>query len=367
MKLLLVDGHYYLYRSFFAIRDLRNSRGQPTNAIYAFTKALRKMLADLRPTHGAVLWDGGIPARRLTLQPSYKQQRAPMPDDLRAQEDSVKDLCPLLGLPSICLPQTEADDLIASLTRAAEQTDASAEVVIASADKDLLQLVSDRVAVYSTAKADLARDAAAAAASVAPPSSYVLLRASSVVDKWGVPPTAIADILSLTGDAVDNIPGVAGVGEKTAAALLQEFGSLDALLETLAVTPEKIAKPALRAKLWEARDRVLQNREMVRLDEDIPSPLSWNEMRIQPQPAPLIEFLRTCEFRSLLAEVVAEWPEASAGSPSAPDQAQAPVSAPASAPNPASARPSVPLSAPQKPEQTDFFADLETVPLHKRA
>lgn len=352
MKLLLVDGHYYLYRSFFAIRELRNSRGEPTNAIYAFTKALRKMLTDLHPTHGAVLWDGGIPARRLELQPAYKQQRAPMPDELRAQEEPVQKLCPLLGLPSICQPETEADDLIASFTRAAEAHNPAAEIIIASADKDLLQLVSDRVSVYSTAKADLARAAATGLSGSRPAgpagpasapvsaSGFVLLGPAAVLEKWGVPPETIADILSLTGDSADNIPGVPGVGEKTAAALLQEFGSLDAIL----AAPERIAKPALRQKILEARPGILQNREMVRLDEDIPLPVPWSTLEFHPRPAPLVEFLRTCEFRSLLTEVVTEF-----GMATPPSAVSETAPAPARTASPAA-------------HQTDFFASLEPTP-----
>lgn len=353
MKFLFVDGHYYLYRSFYAIRDLRNSRGEPTNAIYAFTKALRKMLADVRPTHGAVLWDAGIPARRMELQPAYKQQRPSMPDDLRAQEESVMRLCPLLGLPSIELPETEADDLIASLTRAALDAHPAAEVVIASADKDLLQLVQEQVRVYSTAKADLARlDSASppqGAGSVS--AGFVLLGVDAVRAKWGVPPERIADVLSLTGDSADNIPGVPGVGEKTAAALIQQFGSLEALL----AAPQEIAKVGLREKILSSREIIRQNAEMVRLDRDLSCPLAWEEMAWCPQPTALVEFLRDCEFRSLLAEVEAEvaqvksdsccLPVAEAALPESPRNGDAQVSSLVSA-------------------QTDFWAVLESPAPH---
>ena len=154
VKLLLVDGPYYVYRSFFAIRELSNSRGEPTNAIFGFVKVLRKMLRDLQPDRAAVLWDEGLPHRRTQLQPDYKQQRAEMPELMRPQIAHIRRLVPLLGIASLRQPDTEADDLIASYTCAAERD--GMEVVVATNDKDLFQLLNDRVHVYSTNKADFA-------------------------------------------------------------------------------------------------------------------------------------------------------------------------------------------------------------------
>src|SRR5579885_3164010 len=114
VKLLLIDGHYYVYRSFFAIRELSNSRGEPTNAIYGFIKTLRRMVKDLSPDLGAVLWDEGLPARRTELQPAYKQQRAEMPVEMRPQLDYIQKVVPLLGFHSVSIANTEADDLMAS-------------------------------------------------------------------------------------------------------------------------------------------------------------------------------------------------------------------------------------------------------------
>ena len=121
MRLLLVDGHYYLYRSYFAIRGLKNSRGEPTNAIYGFVKALRKMLLDLKPDLAAVIWDAGLPERRTTLQPAYKQHRDEMPNDLDLQQEPLRQVIPHLGVKNILLPNTEADDLIASYVVAAQK------------------------------------------------------------------------------------------------------------------------------------------------------------------------------------------------------------------------------------------------------
>jgi 5'-3' exonuclease len=291
MKILLVDGHYYLYRSFYAVRNLSNSRGEPTNAIYAFTKALRKMLADLQPTHGAVLWDAGLPERRVALQPAYKEQRPPMPDDLAAQEDQVMSLCPLLGLHSLSIPSTEADDLIASYTKAAPE---DANVIIATSDKDIYQLVNDRTRIYSTAKADLERVGQAA--------GFTLLGPAEVEEKWGVPAGAIGDVLSLTGDSSDNIPGVPGIGGKTASALIRQFGGLDEMLARL----DNVEKATLQEKLRSHVDLIQTNREMVRLDENIPLPAGWDSLRIAPRHDELLSFLRGCEFKSLVAEVEKE-------------------------------------------------------------
>lgn len=288
MRLLLVDGHYYLYRSFYAIRGLRNSRGEPTNAIYGYLKALRRMLADLRPDRAAVIWDAGLPARRTSLQPEYKQNRTAMPDDLRPQEAWLQENLPLLGTPGLSLPDTEADDLIASYATAAAR--AGAEVVIATNDKDILQLVSPSIRIYSTAKTD------------APAGGHALLGVDEVQAKWGVPPGQIADVLALTGDASDNIPGVPGIGSKTAVALVSAHGPA----ATWLADPSLITNPKLREKIVGARTRILANREMVRLDDDIPLPTPWEALNIRPDYPALLDALRRCEFRGLVSEIEAE-------------------------------------------------------------
>ncbi len=294
-RLLLVDGHYYLYRSFFAIRGLTNSLGEPTNAIFGFTKALRRMIADVRPDRAAVIWDRGIAARRSELQPAYKAQRPSMPDDMKAQEQRMQDLVPLLGVASLWLPDTEADDLIASY---AVQHDG--EAVIATNDKDILQLVNDRICIYSTNKTDLPVPEPDAPKSAAP--QFALLGIDAVRKKWGVEPAQIADVLALTGDSSDNIPGVDGVGQKTAAALVNQFGSVEALL----ANPEKIASERTRAKILEQRQRVIDNRSMVGLDFDLVLPQPVESLAIAPRYPELIEEIRRCEFRTLLAEIEKE-------------------------------------------------------------
>ena len=286
MRLLLVDGHYYLYRSFFAIRELRNSRGEPTNAIFGYAKALRKMLADVQPDRAAVIWDRGLPARRVTLQPAYKQNRSAMPDDLRPQGDWLQENISLFGPASHAVQDTEADDLIASYAAAAVKD--GAHVVVATNDKDILQIVSESVKIYSTSKES--------------PGGFALLGTPEVRAKWGVEPGQIADVLALTGDASDNIPGVPGIGPKTAVALIAQFGSVERLLEN----PGLIAQGKLREKITTSAGLIRANREMVRLDDKLELPAPWQSFEICPKYPELIAALRDCEFRSLLKEVEEE-------------------------------------------------------------
>lgn len=290
MKLLLVDGHYYVYRSFFAIRDLSNSRGEPTNAIYGFVKTLRRMVKDLSPQLGAIVWDEGLPARRTDLQPAYKQHRAEMPVEMRPQLDFIRELVPMLGFRSVSLPDTEADDLMASY--ACEAVQRKIEVILATNDKDLFQLVADGVRIYTTNKADLA----------SPKDSFALLDRPCVQKKWGVPPERIGDVIALIGDSVDNIPGVTGLGPKNAAHLLKTHGTLDALMNGL----HAVQNARIREKLLAARDQILQNREMVKLDTDLPLPAPLDALRIEPQYEQLIATVEKCEFKSLLQEIRAE-------------------------------------------------------------
>jgi 5'-3' exonuclease len=287
MKLLLIDGHYYVYRSFFAIQGLSNSRGEPTNAIFGFTKTVRLMIKHLQPELGAIFWDEGLPQRRVELQPAYKETRKEMPSPMIPQLDFIRNtLTPLLGFTNIALPNTEADDLMGCYSIAACKK--NVEVILATNDKDLYQLVGPCVTVYSTAKADLA----------SPKDAFALLGAEEVTRKWGVPPELIGDVLAISGDTVDNIPGV-GIGRKTAANLVREHGDLDRLLANL----DAVKSVKTREKLREGRERILQNRKMVQLDCDLELPVAIGHMRIRPDYEPLIEALEKCEFKSLLQEV----------------------------------------------------------------
>src|SRR5437764_3456880 len=287
MKLLLTDGHYYVYRSFFAIPNLSNSRGEPTNAIFGFTKTLRLMLKHLQPQLGAVFWDEGLPQRRVELQPAYKETRKEMPKPMIPQLDFIQKLTPMLGFRNISLPDTEADDLMGCYAIAACKR-SGMDVVLATNDKDLYQLVGPCVKVYTTAKADLA----------SPKDAFALLSEDQVATKWEVPPKLIGDVLALTGDSVDNIPGV-GLGRKTAAALVREFGGLEPLLNNI----DQVKSPRTREKLANSREQILQNRKMVDLDCDLELPVPVDQLQIEPDYPNLIRALEQCEFKSLLQEV----------------------------------------------------------------
>ena len=287
MKLLLIDGHYYVYRSFFAIPNLSNSRGEPTNAIFGFTKTLRLMMKHLQPELAAVVWDEGLPQKRVELQPAYKETRKAMPKPMVPQLEFIQKLTPLLGFRNISLPNTEADDLMGCYAIAACKR-AGMEVVLATNDKDLFQLVGPCVKVYTTAKADLA----------SPKDAFALLGDEEVTAKWDISPGLIGDVLALTGDSVDNIPGI-GIGRKSAAALIREFGSLEALLNNI----DKVKSGRTREKLANAREQTLQNRKMVDLDCEMELPVAIDDLRIEPEYPALIAALEKCEFKSLLQEV----------------------------------------------------------------
>ncbi|HKM59012.1 MAG TPA: 5'-3' exonuclease H3TH domain-containing protein [Chthoniobacterales bacterium] len=290
MTLLLIDGHYYVYRSFHAIQSLKTSRGEPTNAIYGFVKTVRKMLKDLRPDFAAVFWDEGLPEKRVALQPAYKQQRESMPETMVPQLDFIREFCRPMGIVSIAKPNAEADDLMACYVIEAETR--QIDSILATNDKDLFQLVNDSVKIYSTNKTDLK----------SPKDPHALLGTPEVTEKWGVPPQGIAEVLALTGDSVDNIPGVEGIGQKTAAALIRKFGTIERLLANL----DQVPNAKLREKLASNRTKIEQNREMVRLELDHRIEIPVAELKICPDYPSYIAGLKKCEFRTLLGEVEAE-------------------------------------------------------------
>jgi len=279
--LLLVDGHAYAYRAFHAIQGLRAPDGRPTNAIFGFIKMLDKALARVSPTHVAVVWDGGLDEERVTSLPAYKAQRPEMPDDLEPQLDGMDEYLRAAGLLSVCEDGVEADDLIATLAcRAAAE---GWQVVVASSDKDFLQLASDRVSLINPADKELE------------------LRGTEYVrTKTGLEPAQVVDWLSLIGDAVDNIPGVPGVGPKTATRLLQEQGTV----ETLYAKLDAVSSERVRAALQDAREDVMRNRDMIRLKCDLRgAPALAGCARSAPEPQRLRALLAGWGFRSMAAAV----------------------------------------------------------------
>ena len=278
-RLLIIDGHAYAYRAFHAIRHLRSPSGRPTNAIYGFVKMLAKMRAAIEPAGLMVVWDGGLSAERVAILPEYKAQRPGMPDDLRPQFDEMAGYLSAAGMASFCGEGVEADDYIACLARRA--SDAGMAVVIASSDKDFMQLVTPRVGLLNPGD-----------------KSGVIWTDEQVRAKTGVDPSQIVDWLSLIGDSVDNIPGVPGVGPKTAADLLKQFGSVAELYERL----DEVKSEKLRAALRAAADAVRRNLELIRLHDDLPCEFSPENLAGKPADAGrLRELFRCWGFKGMLA------------------------------------------------------------------
>ena len=281
--ILLGDGHAYAYRAFYAIRSLHAPDGSPTNAIYGFLKMLGRMRATVNPTHVAVIWDGGLSSERTAAHPEYKAQRPPMPDGLAVQMDGMVEYLRAAGLASWCRDGVEADDWIAVAARRA--VDVGARVVIASADKDFMQLVSARVGLLNPGD-----------------KSERIWTDVEVMAKTGVRPEQIVDWLSLVGDSVDNIPGVPGVGPKTATGLLQQFGSLDALYLRLA----EVKSDRVRESLTAARGAMVRNQELIRLRDDVGAEFQLADTCIGLEDTRrLAEMFRGWGFRGLLNELEA--------------------------------------------------------------
>jgi DNA polymerase-1 len=284
--LLIIDGHAYAYRAFYAIRDLRGPGGQATNAVYGFIKMLDKMRLAIQPTHLIVVWDGGLSAERMALLPEYKAQRAEMPDDLRPQLDQIRDYLTAAGVADFCGEGVEADDYIACVAR--HSSVAGWQVVIASSDKDFMQLVGAQVGLLNPND-----------------KSGTVWGREQVRIKTGVEPGQVVDWLALMGDAVDNIAGVRGVGPKTAADLLNQFGSADELLRRL----DEVKSQRLQAALRTAAESIRRNLILVRLAA-VPCEFAPNKWEMRTANAgQLRNLFRRCGFNGMLAELEARLPE----------------------------------------------------------
>jgi DNA polymerase-1 len=282
-RLLIVDGHAYAYRAFHAIQKLNAPDGAPTNAIYGFIKMLSKIESTLQPTHHCVVWDGGLCAQRMEALPEYKSHRPPMPGDLERQLPEIESYLEASGIPSFQEEGIEADDWIASQARCAG--DAGVDVVIASADKDFLQLVSPRVGLLNPND-----------------KSENIWKAEQVRAKTGLAPDQVVDWLSLIGDAVDNIAGVPGVGPKTATDLLQQFGSIDNLYARL----NEVKSDRIRASLQASEAKVRRNQKLIRLHPDLPCAFDLESLSVRAgDPDRLRPLYQRWGFKTLLAQVEA--------------------------------------------------------------
>ena len=280
---MIVDGHAYAYRAFYAIRSLSSPEGRPTNAIYGFIKMLGKMRARVNPSHLIVVWDGGLSAERQEALPGYKAQRPEMPSDLSVQLDEITGYLAAANISSYCAEGVEADDHIAFVTQAA--TEAGMEVVIASADKDFMQLVAPGVGLLNPND-----------------KTETIWAAEQVRGKTGVEPEQIGDWLSLLGDSVDNIPGVPGVGPKTATDLLKQFGSVSELYRRL----DEVKSERIRGALRAAEADVKRNQSLVRLKTEVGGEFSADALVARPADTQkLMGLYRAWGFRSMLAELEA--------------------------------------------------------------
>ena len=280
----LVDGSGYIFRAFHALPPLtRKSDGLPIGAVAGFCNMLWKLMRDSvageRPTHLAVIFDHSSETFRNRLYPEYKANRTEPPEDLRPQFKLIRDAVRAFDIPSIEQKDYEADDLIATYARLASQ--AGATTTIVSSDKDLMQLVGNGVALYDSMKDKrIGRD--------------------EVIEKFGVPPDRVVDVQALAGDSVDNVPGVPGIGIKTAAQLITEYGDLDQLLARAG----EIKQPKRRETLVEHADKARISRDLVRLEAHVPLDVPLDDLVLHdPDPRNLIAFLKAMEFNSITRRV----------------------------------------------------------------
>lgn len=278
--LLLIDAYSQIFRSFYAIRMLTNSRGEPVNAAFVFTKLLLKLEKEHPSSAGAMLFDCGKVAFRSEILPEYKANRPPMPDDLRSQIPLIRRIAEAFGWQLFQHENWEADDLIGGMT----EKFSDMPVRIVSSDKDLSQLINERVMML-----------------VPGTNSFEFRGAAEVVKKYGVAPELMVDYLSLLGDASDNIPGVPGIGPKSAADLLNTYGAAS---EWLSV-PEKISESKYAKKLLPHLDTLAKNRQLIKLKTDLPP--EWENMSLPERKTPdwqlIANICRENQFNSILKEL----------------------------------------------------------------
>ena len=284
--LVLVDGSSYLYRAFHAFPPLTNSAGEPTGAMYGVLNMLKSLISQVQPSHIAVVFDAKGKTFRDEMFEQYKSHRPPMPDDLRKQIQPLHDIIRALGIPLLVIEGVEADDVIGTLAVAASK--ANQKVLISTGDKDMAQLVDDNIMLINTM-------------------NNTLLDRDAVIEKYGIPPELIIDYLALMGDSADNIPGVAGVGEKTALGLLQGIGSMAEIYANL----DKVAELPIRGAK-KLGDKLLAEKEMADLSYRLATIKTDVALNITPEQLTLgasnndqlTEYFGRYEFKRWLNEVM---------------------------------------------------------------
>ncbi|PSM32125.1 DNA polymerase I [Haliangium sp. UPWRP_2] len=342
-SLYLVDGSNFLFRAFHAMPPMTTKSGIPTGAVRGFVSMLLRLIADELPSHLAVVFDAAGRSKRAELYPAYKANRSETPPELVPQFDLSRRMVRALGIPCLDATDVEADDIIASLAQAGRRE--GLPVVVVSSDKDLMQLVADgSVELLDTMKEE---------------GRGKRFREKDVAEKFGVPPTQLGDVLSLMGDSSDNIPGVPGIGPKTAAQLIVHFGSLSALLNQLD-THGHLGEISLRGKdkvaaaLREHRAQLAISRQLVALEDDLPLPMPLADLGRHPESVQrdvLLAMLTELEFNTLLKRVTTP-----GGLPGLPDLSAPSVLPPAPVPPPTTATkaatPTTPVAATPPPPTT---------------
>ncbi len=282
MNLYLIDGNSYVYRAYYAIKELTNSKGFPTNAIYGFTNMLLKIIREKKPDGIVVSFDSPVPTERHRIYEKYKAQRPETPRELVEQMPYIKKMISAFNISIFEVPGYEADDLLGTIAKKAASE--GIDVFIVTGDKDMLQIVGDRVKVYD-------------------PMKDKILDEEFIREKFGIGPERITEFMALTGDAADNIPGIKGIGEKTARELLTEFGSLDDLLENT----NRIKRDKVRALVSENADLARLSKKLTTLDTSVPLDIAIEELRLgEPDWASLLSLFRELEFGSLMKLIPSE-------------------------------------------------------------
>ena len=287
-SLILVDGSSYLFRAYHALPALTNSKGLNTGAVKGVIGMIKKLIADYPDGEVVVVFDAKGPTFRNDMYADYKANRPPMPEELREQIEPIHEIIRAMGLPLLCVSGVEADDVIGTLAK--EASDRGEPVLISTGDKDMAQLVNDHVTLVNTM-------------------TNTLMDRDGVVAKFGIPPELIIDLLALQGDKVDNIPGVAGVGEKTALALLTALGGIDSIYSNL----EKVADLEVRgakslgAKLEASRGDAELSYRLATIKTDCDLSLAPNQLKTVPaNEEALVQWFKELEFKSWLSDALAE-------------------------------------------------------------
>lgn len=275
-ELYLIDGSSYIYRAYYAIRGLSTSKGLPTNAVYGFTNMLLKILNERKPHLIAIAFDPKGPTKRHETYEAYKAQRPRMPDALSVQIPYIHRVVEAFNIPLLIKEGHEADDVIGTVAKRGERD--GYEVIIVTGDKDMLQLITPHIRIYDPMKDKLYGE-------------------EEVVERFGVRPSQMAEIMALMGDSIDNIPGVSGIGEKTARELISAFGTVENLLGHL----EKVKKPKLRAILEEQAESARLSRALALIDTELPIEIDYGNFSLsEPDYNKMTELFRELEFSSLL-------------------------------------------------------------------